>query len=275
MKHTAWFALAAVLVIASISRAGDDKAKAIDQWPHWRGPLATGAAPHGDPPTTWDEKTNIKWKVALPGTRGSSTPIVWGDSVFIAAALDTKRVAKASDVPKPNPNREYKTKPPNTYHQFLLVCYERQTGKVRWERVCTERVPHEGIQPNNSYASGSPTTDGKHVWVSFGSQGVYCYDFAGNRKWQADIGRFESRYGFGEASTPVLHGDALVINGDQEIGAKLIVLEAATGKPRWTADRDEQTSWNTPFVVEHKGTTQIITNGTKKARGYDLTTGKL
>ena len=95
MKQTAWFALAAVLCGVPVAPAGDNTPKAAEQWPHWRGPLATGVAPHGDPPTTWDEKTNIKWKVALPGTRGSSTPIVWGDSVFIAAALDTKRVAVA------------------------------------------------------------------------------------------------------------------------------------------------------------------------------------
>src|SRR5262249_2297392 len=143
MKHTAWFAVAALLAMVGLAPAelelpGGSELKAIDQWPHWRGPLATGESPHGDPPTKWDENTNIKWKPAVPGTRGSSTPIVWGDSVFVAAAIDTKRVAKAADVPKPNPNREYKTKPPNTYHQFLLVCYERQTGKIRWERVCTE-----------------------------------------------------------------------------------------------------------------------------------------
>src|SRR5262249_41153988 len=155
-------------------------------------------------------------------------------------------------------------------------CLDRQTGNVRWQKVCAERVPHEGIQANNTYASGSPTTDGKHVWASFGSQGVYCYDFKGNLVWDRNLGVMQSRYGFGEASTPVLHGDNLILNWDQEIGPKLVILEAKTGKTRLEIPRDgEQTSWNTPLVVEHKGITQVIVNGTGKARGYDLATGKV
>jgi outer membrane protein assembly factor BamB len=273
MKKFACVAVA-ILGMAPAARAGDPAPKPLEQWPHWRGPLATGAAPHGDPPTKWDEKTNIKWKTAIPG-KGSATAIIWGDRVFIATAVDTKRVAKAADIPRPDPKREYKTKPPNTYHQFILMCLDRQTGKVRWEKVCTERVPHEGVQANNTYASGSPTTDGKFVWVSFGSQGVYCYDFAGTLQWQRDLGVMQSRYGFGEASTPVLHGDNLILNWDQEIGSKLVILDATNGKTCREIDRDEVTSWNTPLVVEHKGKTQVIVNGTKKVRSYDLTTGEL
>src|SRR5262245_35092291 len=91
------------------------------QWPHWRGPLATGAAPHADPPTVWNEKTNVKWKAAIPG-RGSSTPVVWGDRIFVATAVDTGREAKQEDLPKIDPKRERKTEPPKTYHQFLLIC---------------------------------------------------------------------------------------------------------------------------------------------------------
>jgi outer membrane protein assembly factor BamB len=267
-------ALVAHAVLVSAVADGRDDLKAVEQWPHWRGPLATGESPHGDPPIHWDEKTNIKWKVPLPG-KGSATPIVWGDYVFIAAARDTGRVAKPADMPKVDSKLEIKTKRPNTYHQFLLMCFDRQTGKLRWQQICTERVPHEGFQDSHSYAAGSPTTDGKHVWVSFGSRGIYCYDFDGNLQWQRDLGLVYTRYAFGEASTPVLHGNDLILNWDQEIHSKLVVLDARTGKTRLEVDRDEPTTWNTPLVVEYKGQTQVILNGTKRARGYDLATGKL
>jgi outer membrane protein assembly factor BamB len=262
------------LFLATAAPAGEEAHKPQYQWPHWRGPLANGSAPHGDPPVNWDEKTNIKWKVPVPG-RGSSTPVVWGDHVFVATAVDTGQVAKAEDLPKPDPKLERKTTAPNTYHQFILICFERKTGKVRWQKIACERVPHEGHHPSHSYAAGSPTTDGKHVWVSFGSQGVYCYDMAGKPQWQRDLGLIHSRYAWGEASTPVLYKGDLILNWDQEVNSKLIVLDAGTGKTRWQVDRNESTTWNTPLVVEHKGRAQIIVNGTNKARSYDLATHEL
>jgi outer membrane protein assembly factor BamB len=263
-----------IMVAASVAPAGEDSPKAMEQWPHWRGPLDTGAAPHGDPPITWDEKSNVAWKAEIPG-RGSSTPIVWGDHVFVATALDTGRKARPEDIPKVAPRPDLQTKAPDTYHQFLLLCLDRKTGKEKWRRLCSERVPHEGYQETHSYAAGSPTTDGRHVWVSFGSRGVYCFDLAGKPRWERDLGLFYSRKGFGEASTPALHGDDLILNGDQEIDSKLIVLSASTGQTRWQVDRDEKTSWNTPLVVDYKGVTQVIVNGNNRARSYDLATGKV
>jgi outer membrane protein assembly factor BamB len=272
MKKTVLMAFLTVC-LTTAAPAGSDSPKALDQWPHWRGPLDTGVAPHGDPPVLFNEKQNLKWKVAIPG-RGSSTPVVWGDRVFVATAVDTGRKAKAEDIPKDTSGLERKVKAPTTYHQFILMCLDRMTGKVLWKEVCTERVPHEGHQETHSFAAGSPVTDGKHVWVSFGSRGVYCYDLAGKQRWQRDLGLLHSRYGYGEASTPALHGDDLVLNWDQEINSKLLVLDVRTGLTRLEIDRDEKTSWNTPLIVEHKGTTQVIVNATKRARSYDLATGK-
>ena len=278
MKSTFWAVLILPGLLASAATAQGpdqaDKPQALRQWQHWRGPLATGAAPHGDPPITWNEQTNVKWKVAVPG-RGSSTPVIWGDDLFVATAVDTGRAAKPADLPKLPPNLDNKTTAPTTYHQFLLICYDRQTGKVRWQQTACERVPHEGHHPSHSYAAGSPTTDGKHVWVSFGSGGVYCYDLKGKLQWQRDLGPLYTRLGWGEASTPVLHGDNLVLNWDQEVGSRLIVLDANSGKLRWQVDREEPTTWNTPLVVAHKGLTQVIVNGTNKVRSYDLATGKV
>ncbi|MCI0379642.1 MAG: PQQ-like beta-propeller repeat protein [Gemmataceae bacterium] len=289
MKFQSWSALFILCGFLSLVRAGEplrrsgtressDQAEfsriRLHQWPHWRGPLAAGAAPHAEPPLRWDEKTNVKWKAPLSG-RGSATPIVWGDSVFVAAAVNTGIAARPEDLPKVEDKLERKTTAPATYHQFLLLSFDRTTGKLRWQKTCAERVPHEGIQPTHSYAAGSPTTDGKHVWVSFGSHGVYCYDFAGELIWKRVLPRMHTRLGWGEASTPVLHEDALVLNWDQEIDSKLIVLDAKTGQTRWQIERDEPTTWHTPLVVKHNGVTQVILNGTNKMRGYDFKTQKL
>ncbi len=248
---------------------GDDR---LANWPHWRGPLATGFAPKADPPLTWDAETNIKWKAALPG-RGSATPIIWGDQVFIVTAIKTDRVADPADLPKVDPDLEVKTKAPKEYYQFVVLAFDRATGKLRWKHTAAQRVPHEGHHPTHSYAAGSPTTDGRFLYVSFGSFGVYCYDLAGKLQWQRDLGRLNTRFGWGEAVTPVIHGDSLLLNWDQEKDSALICLDAKTGQTKWRTERAEKTSWNTPFVVEHKGRTQVIVNGTNRIRSYDLKTG--
>jgi outer membrane protein assembly factor BamB len=254
--------------------AGELDKERLDNWHHWRGPEVNGTAPKAEPPLRWDEKTNIKWKAALPG-RGSATPIVWRDQVFVVTAIKTDRVAGADELPKANPNLEKKTTAPSNYYQFVVLSFDRQTGKVRWQHKANEAVPHEGHHGSHSYAAGSPTTDGKRLYVSFGSFGIYCYDLDGKLLWQRDLGRLNTRLGWGEAVTPVIHGDALLLNWDQEINSALYCLDARTGETRWKADRDEKTSWNTPLVVEHNGRTQVILNGTNRVRSYDLATGKV
>ena len=244
-----------------------------DNWTQWRGPEANGTAPKGDPPITWDKTTNVKWKAALPG-RGSATPIVWGNQVFVVTAIETNRVADANDLPKPEPRFETKTSPPTNYYQFVVLSFDRTIGKLLWKQVAAERVPHEGHHASHSYAAGSPTTDGHSLYVSFGSFGVYCYDLDGKLRWQRDLGRMHTRLGWGEAVTPVIHGASLLLNWDQEEDSALYCLDAKTGQTKWKKPRDEKTSWNTPLVVEYKGRTQVVVNGTNRVRSYDLETGK-
>jgi outer membrane protein assembly factor BamB len=255
-------------------RAGEFARDRLDNWHHWRGPEANGFAPRADPPVEWDGQKNVKWKVPLPG-KGSGTPIVWGEQVFVVTAIKTDRVAAAADLPKLDPALERKTTPPTNYHQFVVMAFDRATGKLRWKKQAAEKVPHEGHHPTHSYAAGSPTTDGKNLYVSFGSFGIYCYDLNGKLRWQRDLGRLITRLGWGEAVTPVVHGDSLLVNWDQEQGAALICLDANTGKTKWQVERDEKTSWNTPLVVEHRGRDQVIVNGTKRIRSHDLATGKV
>jgi outer membrane protein assembly factor BamB len=262
------------LILSLFLGATSNSEDMLHNWHQWRGPLATGAAPTADPPLKWDAQTNIKWKTAIPG-KGSATPIVWGDRIFILTAVDTKRSATESDMPKIDARFERKTQSPGTYHQFIVLCIDRQTGKVRWQQVATEQVPHEGHHPTHSYAAASPTTDGKHLYVSFGSRGLYCYDLDGHLQWQRDLGKMITRLGWGEGISPVIHGDTLVMNWDQEADSFIIALDARTGKTRWKVARDEPTSWATPLVLEHNGRTQVIVNASKRVRSYDLATGEL
>jgi outer membrane protein assembly factor BamB len=272
MKKLALLTLCAWLLAPAVR--GDDLAlQRYDNWAQWRGPDANGTAPKADPPVTWDDKTNVRWKAPLPG-RGSATPAVWGDRVFVLTAVETDRAAAAADPPKADPRFEKKTAAPANYYRFVVLCFDRGTGKLRWERVATEQVPHEGHHPTHSYAAGSPATDGQSLYASFGSRGVYCYDLDGNLRWRRDLGRLNTRLGWGEAVTPVVHGDALLLNWDQEADSALYCLDARTGRTRWKADRDEKTSWNTPLVVEYRGRAQVVVNGTTRIRSYDLETGE-
>lgn len=273
---TATFSLTLSLGVAlflGVAAARANPPGHLDNWHHWRGPLANGTAPKAQPPLRWDAKTNIRWQTPLVG-RGSATPIVWGNQVFIVTAVATDKVARPEDLPKPDPRFETKTTPPNKYYQFRVFSFDRDTGKERWQRLAAEKVPHEGHHTSHSYAAGSPTTDGKRLYVSFGSFGIYCYDLKGEPIWSRDLGRLNSRLAWGEAVTPVIHGDNLLLNWDQEADSALYCLDPATGETKWKAPREEKTSWNTPLVVEHKGVTQVIVNGTNRVVSYDLKNGR-
>ena len=189
--------------------------------------------------------------------------------------MKTDRIATAAELPKPDPRFPTKTEPPTHFYKFLVLCLDRSTGKTLWEKVAAEKVPHEGHHETHSYAAGSPTTDGKYIYASFGSFGTYCYDFAGTPIWSRDLGPLHTRLGWGEAVTPVVSGTSLVLNYDQEADSALYCINAGTGATRWLAKRDEKTSWNTPLVVEHAGVMQVITNGTNRIRSYNLATGEL
>src|SRR5262249_6062992 len=161
----------------------DDVKTPDNEWPSWRGPFANGTAPvSANPPLKWNAETNITWKAELPGS-GSATPIVWRDQVFVVTAVKTDREAKPDELPKADPRCEIKTKPPTHFYRFEVLCFDRNTGKLRWQRTAGEAVPHEGHHPTHSYAAGSPATDGKRLFVSFGSFGVCAYDLAGNLLW--------------------------------------------------------------------------------------------
>jgi len=264
-----------LLFVSSLSLAAETDLDPARQWPQWRGPSFDGTSATADPPLNWSASQNVAWKTPLEG-KGSATPIVWGDLVFVTTAIDTGVKAKPEDIPLPDPRfSEKRTEVPDTYYQFVLLALDRNTGKVRWQKNCAERVPHEGHHNTHSYAGASPVTDGRRVVVSFGSFGIYCLDLEGNLLWNQQLGRQETRLGWGEAVTPALHKGKVYVNWDHEGDSFLTVLDASNGKRLWKVDRDEPSSWATPLIVEHKGKTQVITTGTNQVRSYDAETGEI
>jgi len=285
--HKVFLRLAIALFIACAYSRSVRADPANDQnWPAWRGPLATGASPTADPPTTWSDTQNIKWKAEIPG-EGTSTPIVWGDRVFVLAAIDTDKRGQAAtpaELPPP-PDRGGGRRgrggmgrgtPPSNVYQFVILCLDRKTGKLLWQQVAREEVPHEGRHPSEgSFASPSPVTDGKNVYAFFGSRGLYCYDMDGKLQWSKDLGKMRIFLTFGEGSSPALCGDSLIINWDNEDGSFITALDKSTGKTLWKTTRNEHTAWATPLIVDVGGKAQIVTIATSKTRTYDATSGKL
>jgi outer membrane protein assembly factor BamB len=252
---------------------------ADDYWPAWRGPMASGVSPTGKPPLTWSETQNVKWKVPAPG-QGTSSPIVWGDRIFFLTAIETDRQGAPPPLPGPakDPNAPppfHGGKTPKHVYKFDVVCLDRTTGRVLWERTAREEVPHEGCSPEHGFASYSPVADGVHVWASFGSRGVHCYDLNGEHKWSRDLGRMTTKLMFGEGSSPALAGDALIVVMDHEAGSFIHALDKNTGATLWKRARDEDTAWATPVVAEVGGKMQVIVSATKRIRSYDVQTGDL
>ncbi|MFV0445303.1 MAG: PQQ-binding-like beta-propeller repeat protein [Planctomycetaceae bacterium] len=259
-----------IMLISPLLAAADRPADWFASWPQWRGPLATGVATEAEPPLHWSETENVRWKIALPG-EGSGTPAVWGDRVIVTAAVETDQLA---DQPA-TPDETAKTTPPKNLYQFVVFCLDRSTGDLVWQRTAIEDVPREGRHSTNTYASASPITDGKHIWVSFGTKGLYCFNFQGQLQWSRDLGEMRTRSGWGEGATPAVHDDVLIVPWDQEQDSFVVALNATTGNELWRQARDEVTSWATPLIVEQSGRTQAILNGTNRARGYDLRTGAI
>ncbi|MCI0683574.1 MAG: PQQ-like beta-propeller repeat protein [Gemmataceae bacterium] len=263
--------LVATLVILSaftLAAADSDSVEPPHAWPQWRGPLATGVAPHAQPPVEWSETKNLRWKIALPG-KGHSTPIVWGDRIFLTSAIPYGDSVKPRFV-RPGAHDNLAL---TQAHEFAVLAVSRKTGKILWQQTVHKQVPHEAGHVTASMASASPVTDGALVIASFGSYGLYCLDTTGKLLWQKQLGEMHTKHGHGEGSSPVLHGDTVVVNWDHEEQSFLVALDKRTGRQLWRVGRAEDSSWSTPIVVEHGGRAQVIVPGTNRLRGYDLASG--
>ncbi|QDT10604.1 PQQ-binding-like beta-propeller repeat protein [Planctomycetes bacterium K23_9] len=261
-----------VLVALACPAPGQELA---DNWHQWRGPNANGVSDTADPPISWSEDGNIKWKVSIDG-QGTSTPIVWGNNVFVLTAIKTgdkdSSIPDANDQPKTN---FFDIKRPNETRAFVVICLDRTTGKEIWRDTATTKIPHEGAHKDNDFASASPTTDGQRLYCWFGSAGLFCYSLDGQKIWQRDLGEIRVGSSLGEGCSPVLHDGKLVILRDHSGNGAIEVFDAKSGQTLWRKERDEDNAWATPLIVKHSGKTQVITAASDFVRSYDLNTGQI
>ena len=284
MMLVAWIASSITLATAS---AGSPE----EFWGQWRGPNGSGVASRATPPAEWSEHKNLRWTCKLPG-EGASSPIVWGDRVYVQAAIPTTKPAGIGTTRSPDtkPSEEkgdssgnrsggmqagQRSQGQKTAWRFTVLAFERKTGKPVWDRVVCETTPHEGHHPDGTFSSGSPMTDGEHVIAYFGSRGLYCLTMQGEVVWQKEFGHMQTRNTFGEGSSPVLHGDTIVVNWDHEAGSFIVALDKHSGEEKWRQNRDEGTSWSTPLVITDADPVQVVTSATKRVRSYEFSSGKL
>jgi len=246
-------------------------------WPSFRGPGATGVldAPR-NPPTSWNiaANRNLAWRTAIPGL-GHSSPIVWGDRVFVTTAVssDPKSVFQYPLAGQLDRRTDL------AKHQFKIYCLDKHTGKILWEKVAADLAPRVARHPHNSYASATPATDGKRVVASFGSEGLFAFDLDGKLLWRQDVGPLDQGafdvpdYKWGSASSPIIYKDLVIVQCDQQKGSFLAAFDAATGQPRWRTLRDAIPSWATPTVYQGTERAEVVTNGAEYFRGYDPATG--
>lgn len=255
-----------LLLLAPALMAATDPAA----WPKWRGPHETGVA-KGSAPIEWSDTKNIVWKSSIPG-RGHSSPVLWGDLVFVTTAVPTADASGA----QPRSGGSGGGAASGVEHKFMILALDRKTGKTVWEKTLVTATPHEGYHHlYGSFASNSPVTDGKLVFAFFGSRGIYALDMKGNIIWQKTFGKMRMRLGFGEGVPTVLDGERLLLNFDQEDGSYFQVLDKNTGKEIWKVERQEVSSWSPPSVVTVGGKKQIIVAASAKVRAYDYLTGKV
>ncbi len=242
-------------------------------WPQWRGPGAAASAESKQLPSSWSATENVAWKVDVPG-RGHSQPVVWGNRVFLTTDIEGEKVPDYKEIVHMMGKEKF-THPDWTgadvQHNLRVMCFDADTGKLLWEQTAYTGAATDYRHRRNTYASPTPATDGKAVYVYFESMGTYAYDMNGKLLWKTSLGPIASM-GMGPGTSPVLAGDLVIIQADQDDGAKsfLVALSKKDGKVVWKKPRAVQASWATPLLYEG----QLIASGNENIIAYDPKTGE-
>jgi outer membrane protein assembly factor BamB len=249
-------------------------------WPQFRGPAASGIGT-GTPPIEWDGASgkNISWKTEIPGL-GHSSPAIWGDRIYVTSSIP----ATGNPEVKLGLYGDIKPVEGESEQSFDVYCLDRKSGKILWQRTAKRGVPEIKRHPKSTHANPTPATDGRHVVVFFGSEGLFTYDTNGKLLWQKDFGVLESSYfmfptaQWGFASSPIIHNGVLILQVDVLKDSFVGAFDVRTGKELWRTARKDAPTWSTPAVVPYTAggakSEQVVVNGWKHIGGYDLKTGK-
>lgn len=245
-----------------------------DNWPGFRGPDSNLIITGKNLPDTWDGEMNLRWTSDIDGDSWTS-PVIWGKKIFIASAVPLKSAPPpdTQGTPPGPPNSEDEGFLEEIY-RWEVSCIDGENGELLWKKTAFEGSPRTKKHRATNYASETPVTDGKRLYVYFGMVGLYCYDLEGELIWEKDLGAFKTLNGWGTGSSPVLFKDQLFIQVDNEEQSFLVALSASSGEELWRANRDEKTNYSTPVIWKNSLRTELVTGG-QKARSYDLLTGEV
>jgi outer membrane protein assembly factor BamB len=249
-------AVLAALVAASTVHA--------ENWPQFRGAHG-GVSGETGIPVTWSASSNVAWRTALPGP-GHSSPIVWADRIFLTAF----RRQEGGSWSLTRSVAGMIARGVSVNGQLLVLSLDRRSGKVLWERPVAAPAIEE-IHPTNSPASPTPVTDGTHVFAYFGSFGLVAFDFNGNKVWEKRLGPFPNEWG--SASSPILHGSALILNVDTDGEDFLLAVDKTSGRTMWQTKRLATRAWPVPVIWNVNGQDQIVVSGSERVIAYDPATG--
>ncbi len=260
----------------ALAEIGSATGGAPVNWPSFRGPDGTGVAEAQQLPLAWDIKTgkNVRWRTPVPGL-GHSCPVVWGNCVFLTTAISSEpdqkiRIGNYGDVASVNDKSK---------HTWQVLCLDRDTGSILWTRTAYEGVPKIKRHLKGSQANCTPATDGTHVIACFGSEGLYCYDFAGKLLWKRDLSTLDSsfaidqEYEWGFGNSPLIHDGLAILQCDLSRDSFIAAFNVETGDKVWSTPRDEIPSWSSPVIWRNGQRVELVTNAAQYARGYDPMTG--
>ncbi len=236
-------------------------------WPQFRGPGSAGISPAMGLPDRWSATENIAWRTEIPG-RGWSSPIVWGNRVFVTTAISEGQEEAATKGIIPVVGDRYK--PSKNRRRWVVLCFALATGDLLWQREVHQAYPDWPRHVKNSYASETPCTDGKRVYAYFGNVGMFAFSLDGRLIWERRWPRRKTRAHWGSGASPIVYqGKVYLVNDNQE-QSFIEAMKCDTGETVWRVDRDERSNWSTPLVWENAQRTEIVAPGTGKVRSYDL-----
>ena len=244
---------------------------AAENWPQWRGPHGQGISTESELPTQWGPEHNIAWKTALP--HGYSSPIVWGDRIFLTTAIEGEAlpgvIPESKRINQPHPD----SVAGDRKHTLKLLALETGSGEVVWEQTAYEGPVFDARHRRSTFAGPTAITDGRMVYAYFGPEGLYAYDFDGRLAWKV-VEKFHT-LGLGTGTSPVLFGNSVIIQRDQDEKTSVVVAyDKTTGTELWKTPRPIQISWSTPVLLTTGGRTELVTNGSENVIAYDAATGK-